>query len=412
VISDPQLLSLRGTLGDAVLTSVQRSVSILQTIRRRLRGVHRRSASPQIRLLCFVDLVQDIDLILPIAVAARASGKFDVRICQTSWLIDLSPRVKALLAGAGFDSILVSRNAVLAGLKPDLNSVDALLMASESTAEPHRFGHALATRANAAQVRTFVMQHGLENIGLTYRGDGDHDFASAHILTWGDPRNLPDWVPETRRCRCIGVGTPKPAHDAAVADLLLPHGGPPIVGVFENLHWKRYSAQYTTAFLADLAATIAARPDLLFIVKPHHAGRWLTKNSDVLDRSVPNLIVADPTDPRWEPFTAGAIIERAAVVITTPSTVALDAARIARPVAVTGYDLDLPVYAPLPILRQAADWFDFIADALATTNSTMQEHMRQFCARHLLEGDVSAAVVAAIAADVAQSRPQSQKADV
>ena len=47
-------------------------------------------------------------------------------------------------------------------------------------------------------------------------------------------------------------------------------------------------------------------------------------------------------------------------VITTPSTVAVDAARAGRPVAVIGNDLLLPMYEPLPILREVDDWAYFL----------------------------------------------------
>ncbi len=68
----------------------------------------------------------------------------------------------------------------------------------------------------------------------------------------------------------------------------------------------------------------------------------------------------DPRDSQWERFTAPAFIVHADVVITTPSTVALDAALAGRRVAVVGYDLELPLYHPLPILRCSDDWRAFV----------------------------------------------------
>lgn len=328
-----------------------------------------RSTSPRTHLICLVDLVQDVDLILPVAIAARDSGRFDVTICQTAWLQTVSPRAGALIADAGFAPLVVSRRAILLGMEPELGDADALLMASESTAPPHLFAHTLARRAKREGVRTFVMQHGLENLGLTYRErGGEVEFASDHILTWGAPKLLPAWVPAGRRARCIGVGIPKPALLATAAVLPLDGEKRPIVGVFENLHWDRYSPGYRSSFLADLSATASAHPNLLFVVKPHHAGQWLSKNPHALAEAE-NILLADPADPRWERFTAGAIIERAAAVITTPSTVALDAARVRCPVAVAGYDLELPVYAPLSILQGASDWRAF----LSSTSARMEQ---------------------------------------
>jgi hypothetical protein len=73
-------------------------------------------------------------------------------------------------------------------------------------------------------------------------------------------------------------------------------------------------------------------------------------------------VVIDPTDSAWEPHTAPALIASVDVVLTTPSTVALDAARSGRPVAVLGYDLDLPLYGPLPIIRGLSDLDAFLAE--------------------------------------------------
>ena len=77
-------------------------------------------------------------------------------------------------------------------------------------------------------------------------------------------------------------------------------------------------------------------------------------------KSLRNVYVIDPADARWEPFTAGRIIPALHQVITTPSSVAVDAARAERPVAVVGYELALPLYEPLPILRSREDWLRFV----------------------------------------------------
>src|SRR3546814_15987011 len=47
--------------------------------------------------------------------------------------------------------------------------------------------------------------------------------------------------------------------------------------------------------------------------------------------------------------------------ITTPSTVAVDMAQLGLPIAVVAYDLDLPTYEPLPLLRSIADWHSFLS---------------------------------------------------
>lgn len=396
-------------LRNSIAFAVNRRLAAVSAVAGLMRGVRSkflpasRCPSSRTRLVCLVDLVQDVDLILPVAVATRDSGRFDVTICQTAWLQTVSPRAGAMITDAGFQPLVVSRRAILLGMEPKLGDTDVLLMASESTAAPHLFAHTLARRAKQEGVRTFVMQHGLENLGLTYRElGGEVEFASDHILTWGAPELLPAWVPAGRRARCIGVGIPKPALSAVTAVLPLDGEKRPIVGVFENLHWDRYTPGYRSSFLADLTATALAHPDLLFVVKPHHAGQWLSKNPHALAEAE-NILLADPADPRWERFTAGAIIERAAAVITTPSTVALDAARVRCPVAVAGYDLELPVYAPLPVLRRSSDWAEFLVTQTGEQRKEALGDLDEFCRRHVVEGDALAAVLAALENHVARA---------
>ncbi len=80
-------------------------------------------------------------------------------------------------------------------------------------------------------------------------------------------------------------------------------------------------------------------------------------------------------------------------VLTTPSTVALDAARTGRPVAVLGYDLELPLYEPLPIIRRGGDLEAFLdappPDALLRNEA--------FLKRTVLPGRADHRIAAAIA---------------
>jgi hypothetical protein len=167
------------------------------------------------------------------------------------------------------------------------------------------------------------------------------------------------------------------------------------VGVFENLHWHRFSDTYRQAVLDDVQALAAARADTLFIIKPHHAGRWLVRNPDRLAER-PNLVVIDPTDSAWEPHTAPAFIASVDLVLTTPSTVALDAARTGRPVAVLGYDLELPLYEPLPIVRGLADLEAF----LDADDDAFLLHNEAFLNRARLPGRADHRIAARIAAKV------------
>jgi CDP-glycerol glycerophosphotransferase (TagB/SpsB family) len=87
-------------------------------------------------------------------------------------------------------------------------------------------------------------------------------------------------------------------------------------------------------------------------------------------------------------------------VLTTPSTVALDAARTGRPVALLAYDLDLPLYAPLPLVRGMDELDAFLEmrpdEALALNEA--------FLSRTVLPGRADHRVAAAIALAMLNAR--------
>ena len=85
------------------------------------------------------------------------------------------------------------------------------MTASESTAPQHRVAHALTQLANVYGVQTFTLQHGVENVGLTYFDEvhgRDVRFASKTVFTWADPALLPDAIPLQTRAKCVAVGRP------------------------------------------------------------------------------------------------------------------------------------------------------------------------------------------------------------
>jgi hypothetical protein len=114
----------------------------------------------------------------------------------------------------------------------------------------------------------------------------------------------------------------------------------------------------------DLLAVAAAEPDLLFVLKPHMGGRWFTRAQG--GGALPgNLWLADFADPQWRRFTADAFLAQATAVITTPSTIALDAARYDLPVALATYGIEADNYAPIRRLEGVGDWHGFVAQVRA-----------------------------------------------
>ena len=318
-------------------------------------------------LLALIDIHQDLDVLLPVLLALKARGEVKLQLVLSEYLLAESPRIAAALAKHGLEFVAHPREAMREGSAPPLAGVHGVLSGADTNTRAHKAGHTLAGRARALGLPSFTLQHGLENIGLTYK---DHlhgeeiRFASDTVFTWGAPEGLASWVPAETRAKVVPVGSPKAPPAPAAAPPLRLGQWERTIGVFENLHWHRFSDLYLERCLEDLAAAALARPDTLFLIKPHHAGRWLSRRPERL-KPFPNLLVIDPTDSAWEPHTAPALMAKVERVLTTPSTVALDAARTGRPVAVLGYDLELPLYQPLPIVRRLEDLDGFLDAPLA-----------------------------------------------
>ncbi len=347
-------------------------------------------------IACVVQVVTDLELVAPIAAAIRARGG-TVVVWVRAKALKKTPELRALLDAKlpGWGEL--DDDAVAGGAAPDFTGIAALIAPTESNAPAHRFARQLVERAHAHGVRTATLQHGFDNIGLTWF-DGDYppgsvDFAAQRIFTWGPEARLHPAVAAATRAKCVAVGCSK----AARADTPLPprpDARVPLIAVFENLHWNRYSESYRAAFVRDLEAAVAALPGASFFVRPHPAGRWLTERSSGKPSRAANLVIAAPDDRRFAAWTTPALLALAQGVITTPSTVALDAARAGRPVAVAAYDLALPDYAPLPMMRGVADWTRFAA-AVATPaapRSLLEGHAAAFVARACVEGDGAARI--------------------
>ncbi|HEY5411586.1 MAG TPA: hypothetical protein VIJ94_12770, partial [Caulobacteraceae bacterium] len=362
---------------DAILTEDQRT--------------RQRRKSP-VRLLVLADLIQDVDLCAPIIEAAAAQDGVEPRLVLTDWLIKNSPRALAEAQRLGMTPEIVERSAMFEGRAPRLWDVDAVLTPAATNLNPHKFANALIESARAAGLPTFSLQHGLENVGISYvdeRHSADVRITSDYVFVWF----APDFAPASSsraRARFLYVGTVK--GPSAVAAAPMASFGRPVVAVFENLHWHRYDEDFRRRFVIDLQACAAAFPERLFLLKPHHAGRWAVKATW---RGAPkNLQLVDPQAAAWEAFTAPAIIHGSEKVITTPSTVALDAVLEGQRVAVAGYGLDLPSYEPLPILRSGADWIHFVAQE--ADNHDDRDLQRAFMRRNVLRASAAAEVIETI----------------
>jgi hypothetical protein len=327
----------------------------------------------QPRLLVYIDLVQDIDVLLPVLLRARTQPGLSLRIKVARWLETAAPRVSALLRQHGLAFTTIPRRRVTAGEGPSLWGIDGLLTASESDQEAHRAGHALTLRARRQGLPTFTLQHGIDSLAPPEAPQ--IAFASETILSWFTAGQAPDSVNASKRARLVPVGRPvlagatvEPRYD---------------IGLFENLHAARYTEDQRAEFFDRALALIRSRPDLLFHVRPHPAG----PGQGWIDRGVgdmPNVTLVTPAEAVRNTLSGTAAVATARRIITTPSTVALDAAGSGRPVALA-FDGG-PLYSGLPVLRSAANWLDFTAEPDTTPSE-------DFLARFRVDPDPAGLVV-------------------
>ncbi len=302
----------------------------------------------------FCHLLQDLEVLVPLMKKLRDRGEPVLALVHTD-AHKKYPNMLPRLKEEGLPHALFNGQRSWEWLRWG-RKAKAVVTACDCNVGAHRRGHQFVRRARLLGKPTFTLQHGLENIGLNYTDDEfpaeGIRFASKYVLTWGGEETLLPEIPRRTRRKTHAVGVLRELKPVLRATSKAP------VVLFENLHWERYSEDYRQAFLSDLKTVAENFPDLQFVLKPHLAGRWMTHRFKGEWARPANVTVLDPTDPKLP--TAGELIADASLVITTPSTIALDSALCAVPVAVVGNDLDVGKYEPLPILRKAADWIALI----------------------------------------------------
>lgn len=349
------------------------------------------SPSTEPELIFAIHQPQDIDLASPILAAASQRG-LRCAIWTSSSAMNRWTQLFEWIRKSGYEWRFFLDGLDGCDAKSFLRTARALISVTETNLNPHRFTHQLTKLANAAGVFTVTMQHGFENVGLTY-SDAVHDirrisFASRRIYTWGNVETLHPDIPAQTKSKCYPVGCPKPqrVEQSAIQDW--PLGETPVIGIFENLHWHRYSEDYRNFFVSNVLAIAKAFSEINFIVKPHNAGMWLTTRYEGPRPSLDNLIIADPQSAMWAGLTAPGLLGRLQAVITTPSTVALDAARQSIPTAVVAQSLELANYTPLHLIESVGDWKEYVT---ATLDPAARQQLialgTRYVERVLLPGD-------------------------
>ena len=356
----------------------------------------RRVASRQ-RIVLLVSKPQDIELL--IGLHEIAGRRKDVFLCF--WVTSNCARRYPMVLGQLREKKAVVEHVISFGglgmVLRELMRTDVFLSTVESTAARHKLPYMVTRLANAAGVSTYTLQHGFENVGLSYC-DEVHGpaikFAAKTVLTWGPVEKLPPWVGKDTREKAIAVGCPK---KLAILDNVptVAKGDRPIIGVFDNLHWHRYDEKYLAAFLGDLEAIAVKRKEFRFVLKSH-PDSVRNRNSRMLARlgHMQNVEVADLLEEEKETLTTPWLLSHALGVITTPSTVALDASLARVPTAVARYGLDLSYYSPLCLLDNPENWHSFL-DRLTEQSGirTLKLNGEQFLNQVIVSGDASARIL-------------------
>jgi hypothetical protein len=351
------------------------------------------------KLLVVIDLIQDIYLMIPIVARAQSEG-MDVGVITSERAMRSTQKL--------FDS-LIDMNIVPTIIRSSnlkntdyrwLRDATDVITAVETNQNVHKTAHYITRMARERGLATYTLQHGFENIGLTYQDPEleDVEFASETLLLWQDPNYLPEWVSASVRARGIGVGRVvpdlPPAQPSKRRDFPL-RSDKPIIGVFENLHWARFTEAYRQEFIESLVHSVNRFPQFQFLLKPHPAGKWVLRDETAQARLAPllergndgGLVIASPIDIAWEGWPGAAVMPHLALAITTPSSIILDAAEHRTPIAIHQGDLDaLPLYEPVTALTDRRDWAAMLS--LDQTHwSGMSDYAKDLKLRTIKTGD-------------------------
>lgn len=343
------------------------------------------------RIVLLISRTHDVELLVELH--KKAQERKDLSL--SFWIVDkCAKRHPKILSELKEKNIYVEMTVSFFQLFKVLNKFmwsDAFLSTVESTTARHKLPHVLTVLANAVGLSTYTMQHGFENVGLTYCDEihgPEVKFSAKTVFTWGPTEELPAWVEKETRDKAVAVGCPKKLV-IAENNPLASRGERPIIGIFENLHWHRYDEKYTATFLNHLEEIARQRKEFRFVLKSHPDSiRNRNRELTVRLRSMENVDIADFTEDAEPTLTTPWLLSHALGAITTPSTIALDGALSSLPIAVTRYGLDLNYYTPLYLLDQLEDWHTFLNQL---TEESEYRHLKlngeRFLNRVLVSGD-------------------------
>lgn len=358
-------------------------------------GKTRRKETP-LRIVLLISRPFDVELLL--SLHEKAKHRKDLLV--TLWMLQkCNKRFPEVLPQLTEKRVVIDQLISFARplkLLKELIQADVFLSTVESTAAPHKLPYIITKMANAAGVSTYTLQHGFENVGLSYCDDihgPDVKFAAKNILTWGQTEELPAWVAQETLDKSIAVGCPKKLV-ILENNPALNTGKRPIIAVFDNLFWHRYDKKYRSTFLKHLQDISKQRKDFRFILKCHpNDVRKRSKEMAAILHNLEHVEVVDLLGEE-ENLTTPWLLSRAVGVITTPSTIALDGALANVPVAVSRYGLDLTYYSPLYLLDKFEDWQQYLDLLMGESEkNNLKWNGERFLSRVLVSGDPATKII-------------------
>lgn len=236
-----------------------------------------------------------------------------------------------------------------------LRNATALFCPSESDLPAHAVPHWLTKLANQCSIRSYTAQHGLSNIALTDPDSKGTKIASGTIFTWNDPSMLPDWVEPSIRERTIATGRITDPSSWTLKNLRPLDKRPERIGIYENLHWSAYPDSFRNDFKAIVFALAERHPETEFVMMPHPAGLWSVKFIKTTELPA-NLTIANPASREHLGATGVNALASIDRILTTPSSIAVDAAQIGLPAIILApEDFDLSLYQGLNFVQSAEE---------------------------------------------------------
>lgn len=337
-----------------------------------------------VRVALLLDQAGEIEAVLPVMLRAETRGDLAFSPFLTPAFVQGRPRMTEHLVGAHGATLLPE--AAVDDIP--LAEFDLALAPVVSNHPRHALAQRFIRRARVARLTTATLQHGLDNVGISR----SHDIGNATpyvietdiVCVWFPEDHIPAQCAPSLRSRLAHTGRAFPDVTEGRRDVGTS------IGVFENLHWNLYDDGFRKAFQSHLRQTAAAFPQVRFVVKPHPGGRWLPRFGE--GGWPANIEVFDPDDDiaRYDAFD---VIRGLSAVITTPSTIVLDAAWLERPVALIpteGADL----YGGLDLLDGWEAWRAFVAQVEAGCYD--RRGQSAFLARSIRPGDGAGAICDAL----------------